>query len=336
MMKNLAPESKIVKDTQELESLEARKRDALRVSYLFKTFNKKKAAYLQSCARTVTFVRNQDDNSLTFLSAQFCRQRLCPVCAWWRSRRTFTNVMRVLAEPEIENLRFIFITLSVRNVPGGDLGKTVDNMYRAWHLLAGDKPRPFRRSFAGTFRALEITYNAKVQSYHPHFHILAAVSPAYFKKTNTSYLSTRDIVVLWRRALGVDYDPVCDVRRVKGESWKPVAEVAKYTVKSAEIREAPVLETLDRVLRGRRLTAYGGLLKEVARRIKIADEADYDDKDQADVWGDPAIIKVIYTWSPGVGGYVLKGTVGGPAGGGLGDSDPPGWGGPGGGLPPGL
>jgi plasmid rolling circle replication initiator protein Rep len=63
------------------------------------------------------------------------------------------------------------------------------------------------------FRTLETTYNPLSDTFHPHIHSIVAVNGGYFK--GGAYISHGDLQQLWRKALQVDYDPDCDIRRVK-------------------------------------------------------------------------------------------------------------------------
>lgn len=40
------------------------------------------------------------------------------------------------------------------------------------------------------------------------------VEKSYFKKFNKDYMQTADWVQMWRKALDLDYVPICDIRKV--------------------------------------------------------------------------------------------------------------------------
>ena len=195
----------------------------------------------------------------------------------------------------------------------------------------------------GWFRALEITYdgdetisrrrynngkkyyderginvgdkNPNYNTFHPHFHVIMLVEQKYFK--GKDYMHTSDWVQLWRKSARLDYDPVCDIRktRTSTEKRKEVAEVAKYTYKDAEIlnkklsdeKQEMVVKYLSSALHGRRLYAYGGVMKEIAAELKLND---IDKADLVNVNDDAAIdpslatMIVKYYWNMGVSNYV--------------------------------
>lgn len=81
----------------------------------------------------------------------------------------------------------------------------------------------------------------------------------------------------------IDYDPVVNVKRVKGDTAKAVAEAAKYSVKASDIiipddwdLTVDALRTLDAALHQRRLVAFGGRLKEVHAALKLDDTENGD------------------------------------------------------------
>jgi hypothetical protein len=220
----------------------------------------------------------------------------------------FYNVFSVVSAPEMANYEYIFLTLTMKNVIDNELERAIAQILKAWNKLTKDDARGFNRSFAGTFRALEVTYNREAQTYHPHLHVLAAVSPEYFKrKTSRYYVTQKKLRDLWAGALGVDYLPQCRIQKVENAQAKYVSEVAKYTVKTLTIPNAEVLQTFDSALRRKRLTAFGGVFKSTAMSLKIADEVKAAAEDgAADMMANPEIVKEVYGWNIGARTYELK------------------------------
>jgi plasmid rolling circle replication initiator protein Rep len=165
---------------------------------------------------------------------------------------------------------------------------------------------------------LEITHNTNPQSvsydtYHPHFHCILAVNKTYFK--NEEYIQKSDWTSFWRKAMRLDYDPVVDVRRVKGNTAKAVAEVSKYAVKDSDYiipddwqLTVDTVKLLDSVLSNRRLVAYGGKFKDWHRKLNLDDEVDGDLVHiDGDVSVDPEVKELItYVWHTGYNQYFMK------------------------------
>jgi len=271
---------------------------------------REKARRCQDCGTWLTFAECLRDGAKHLLQANFCGQRLCPLCAWRRSMKLSAEVSLVLhlAADHWPERSFVMLTLTQRNVPGQDLPDEVSRILDGWSKL--HQRREFRE-VSGWLRTLEITYNAKTSTWHPHLHVLLQVKPSYFGR---GYISHAKWVAAWRAVLNLDYDPSVEVHRVRRRaSGDPLAdaaaEVGKYTVKDADLtgdtpQEASErLVVLDRALAGRRLVAWGGDLREVARQVEEAGDEDdlvhiagEDHGDHCPVCGSD-LAEVIYRWS---------------------------------------
>ena len=251
-----------------------------------------------------------------FLSkANFCRERLCPMCQWRRSLRVFYELSNVMDEVERrhKNLVPLFLTLTVRNCPAdtAELAAALDRIFKGWKKLLDI--RKVEAAVKGWFRALELTYNKKTDEFHPHVHALIFVEKSYFKD---AYIETAEWVQLWKVALQLDYDPLCDIRRIRNNKArrKGIAEVAKYTVKDTDFatREEALTDHLVSVLsvglKRRRLYAFGGLLKQIAAKFAegLADE-DLTDAGDGRIRGDVATMITRYRFRFGVMNYVREG-----------------------------
>lgn len=240
--------------------------------------NVRKAERLRACATTLTFsVTEKGKKQLK--SANFCRVRLCPMCAWRRALKVYSNVVKVLDGMDGSHV-FIFLTLTAKNCSGEELSGELDRLMAAWNRFALRKS--FKQAVKGWYRGLEVTHNVDLLSssydtFHPHFHCLLAVNKSYFKKQD--YLSQESWVELWQQSLKVNYKPVVDVRKVKGSLGKAVAEVAKYAVKSSDFiipddwdLTVDTVRMLDAALHNRRLIAFGGVMKEIHKQLNLEDE----------------------------------------------------------------
>lgn len=281
---------------------------------------KKRSDRIQQCSNYLQFgdYANTETGEVTrrLVAAQFCRDRLCPMCAWRKSLVMFSQISQIMDwVDEREKTVPIFLTLTVRNCPGDELGNTIDLLLKSWSRMMNKAGRrkPWEVS-RGWFRALEITYNKSENTWHPHIHAIVLVEPDYFTD-ETKYIDQPSWIAEWRRALGVDYDPSVDVRTVKGDRAKAVAEVAKYTVKpgewldldDAEGTDARV-ELLARVLKGRRLTALGGIMKQAKAALALEDVEQADlvltDAEKAEMRGEVLVALIRFEWQIGPTNYV--------------------------------
>ena len=71
----------------------------------------------------------------------------------------------------------------------------------------------------------------------------------------------------------IDYQPVIDIRKVRHNRGREIAEIAKYSVKPLQWDKCAesVIITLDEVLHKRHLLSLSGTMREAKRELKIAD-----------------------------------------------------------------
>lgn len=245
---------------------------------------KNKAYRVAECGSYLEFVRSKD-NRLRLQNARFCQVRLCPMCAWRRSLKIYAQTSKVMDKAlEDKDYRFLFLTLTCRNVEAGDLVETIDKLFKAFNLLT--KRKPFKNAVLGWFRGLEVTHNLTEDTYHPHFHVILMVSSSYFKK-KSAYIKQEQWTSMWQSCLKADYTPIVDIRAFKtqnkAQTKKSVCETAKYTVKdndyliseNTEFTDASV-SILDLALANRRLVAFGGILKQIHKDLNLDDMEDGD------------------------------------------------------------
>ena len=270
---------------------------------------------LEECADVLWFLQDTEGKR-RLKSANFCRVRVCPMCNWRRSLKLFSQVSAItdaiLAE---KKARFIFVTLTVQNVRGDVLRETIDELNRAFKYIV-DKHQTFapakklKENLLGYMKAEEITYNADRDDFHPHIHAILEVRPSYFR--GDGYIKQKDWTAMWRAALGVDYDPLVDVRNIKGGTAKAVAEVAKYPVKMDNIlkiadkdKAAKALTQLYSAIFKRRLVTFGGDFREYRRRLDL-DDVETGDLTHVEAESKTfnAVAQVLFKWRVSTGAYI--------------------------------
>jgi plasmid rolling circle replication initiator protein Rep len=224
---------------------------------------------------------------------------------------------------ESKTMKFLFLTLTVKNCKADELKVTIDKLYKAFEQLF--KYKDVEPIAIGWLRCLEITYNNNKKSkdygtYHPHFHVMIGVNPSYF--SGRTYIKQSKWVDLWKRALKADYDPVVHIEVVKAKYENQtiesaVAETAKYTVKDSDYilddtkQMDKVVLALAMGLHGRRLIAYGKLFRTVKLQLKLEDV----ESSSADLVGEvPAncqcpicnsnLIDTLYKWNMSANNFV--------------------------------
>ena len=246
---------------------------------------------IRSCGTLIGFNSSADKDNYSVTSANFCRQRLCPMCQRRRSLRTYSTVSKVYELANKSGYQFLHLVLTVPNCPAADLNETCDFLFKQSSLLfrksddihtraacKGNEDikklrRNIKNAFKGVFRALEITFNDRLDinhpfAFHPHLHCLVAVRKSYF--TSRDYISHEKIQKVWASLTGVDNVQVF-IGRVT-DQCASIAEVAKYAVKpfKGDI-SVEVLETLHKALFNRRLIQTFGVFSDWIRQVGNAD-----------------------------------------------------------------
>lgn len=273
---------------------------------------------LEHCGDTLTFLQNAEGKK-KLKTANFCRVRLCPMCQWRRSLKMFSQVKKI-TDKILENdksTRFIFGTFTIKNTDAENLEACINTLNKKFKYLVDQKKtfalaKKLKQNLLGYLKAVEVTYNSKDKTYHPHLHVIFAVKSTFFKNSS-NYMTKKEWIELWQQALGVDYKPQTDIRAIKSGTAKAVAEVAKYPVKTAPILSLPddeaveVLKTLTLSLHKKRFVAYGGIFKTIKQELKLTDvETDKDlvnvDTEQQERFN--AVIAVLFKYNFKFGCYI--------------------------------
>lgn len=193
--------------------------------------------------------------------SNFCRRRTCPMCQFRRSEKMFLEMMKTCENLKKQGFEFLHVTLTIPNVStASELVEAVDQLntnstklFRFKRYVSFDKDnnpnaifgvREYKRldqseqklcklvdiskSWLGEQRAIEVTYNYKTKTFHPHLHILVAVRKSYFTN-HLRYISQNLLQYLWGHLNNVSRPSVW-VRKVN-DDFKGVAEVCKYAMK---------------------------------------------------------------------------------------------------------
>lgn len=264
----------------------------------------KRAERVDNCGTSLEFVKvaaaaggsplgNESSSSSNDIfklhSANFCRDRLCPMCSWRRSYKIFGQVSKIMNLIQ-NDYEFLFLTLTVPNVSGEELPDKLDSLQTGWRNFTRNKR--FKFSVCGYFKALEITYNKKMDTFHPHYHVVIAVNKSYFK--GFKYIQRNDWLYMWQCAMNDFSITQVDIRKARNKKTERigadcsaylascVAEIAKYAVKSSDYLfddiglSRYVVSVLFRALSDRRLISFGGCFKKAFQALNLDDSENGD------------------------------------------------------------
>jgi plasmid rolling circle replication initiator protein Rep len=245
---------------------------------------KGRAAKLEECGNWLEFHRTIKDGILTLSRANFCKYRLCFMCAWRRSLKIFGQTSQIMDEAEKLIYRFLFVTLTIKNCHKVNLSRDITRLYSgATNLL---RQKKYKNSIKGWMRILEVTHNTNIKdqafdTYHPHLHFIFAVKPSYFKG-GKNYITQSQLTNDWQKSCNLDYKPITDIRAVNNKKKGAIREVAKYAVKPSDILVPDhdltdsAVWTLDQALENRRMVSYGGIFKTIKADLML-DDAEFGD-----------------------------------------------------------
>lgn len=277
-----------------------------------------RANRILGCGNYLQFAVHKETGERHLIGADFCRDRLCPMCNWRRSLRIFADFSKVLdAALDGTGYKPVFLTLTVRNCAPEELKSEVVSLFAAWKRFC--KILPIKRAYIGWFRCLEVTYNSEKNTMHPHLHAVLLARSDYFE--SDYYLDVREIKAYWQQAAMIDYDVIVHIERIRNKKTgcvdldavrKAVMETTKYTFKDSEFLidgndelTDYLIDNLLQALHGARLVAYGGVLKTLAAAIKAAD--DVDDLDRIrELINNNHFVYIVeqLRWTAGIGKYV--------------------------------
>ena len=178
----------------------------------------------------------------------------------WKAKAYKVLPQIVVAYPKY---RWIFLTLTLKNCPIGELRSTLTDMNRGFQRMSQRKAWPA----VGWLRSTEVTRGLNGTA-HPHCHCLLMVRPGYFGK---NYIKQTEWVKLWRHAMRLKYDPVLDCRAVRygQQPMQLIPELLKYCTKESDITaDREWFLELTRQIHKMRCISTGGVLKEYLKELE--------------------------------------------------------------------
>lgn len=244
--------------------------------------------------------------------------------------------------------KFLFLTLTCKNIPSNKLSGEIDNLIKSFERIfrrstvknsikgwfraleithdvnrkitkemyygCKEKHLKSRKKYYDSLNLKVGDDNPNFDMYHPHFHVILVVNKSYFTDKDY-YISQEKWTSLWQESLRCDYVPRVHIEAFKNKNNKGIAEAAKYTVKDSDylVKNDPDLTdetviTLDIALHHRRLVAFGGILKDEHKRLKLEDlnnkDIDLIHVDGEEILDELNFVMERYQWNVGYSNYV--------------------------------
>ena len=287
-------------------NFEYKKRKILseKIQKAYEKININKATRIALCFTRLEFYKKYSVNKITderlskelkLIFANSCRVRLCPSCAWRRSLKVYANNKKIMSEVIKDNKinKFIFLTLTLKNCTGKNLKETITHLLNSFNYLT--RRKKIKDAWKGYIRNLEVTYNDKTKTYHPHIHIIVWVSNSYYNKG--IYITQKEYTQMFQEVAKINYIPIVNVKKADNGA---IPEISKYCLKYSDIINLPdeelveVIRILDDALDNRRALSYGFKLKEIKQKLKLKDEITENEEIEEDM--EEFGYKIIYNW----------------------------------------
>lgn len=281
---------------------------------------------IQQCNNFMMFASDIELKNKKQFKGSSCKNRFCPLCSWKKARKDALALSVQMEYIKQEHKKeFIFVTLTAPNVESDELENEIKLYNQAFKKMMERKE--VDKISKGYVRKLEITYdkepfitremywkrkeyydvrnltigneNPNFDTYHPHFHVMIAVNKSYFR--DTDYYIKRDRwLELWQLSTDNPLITQVDVRKVRHNDNKEVAEIAKYAAKDSDyLISDEVFSVFYKALKGKRLITHSGLFKESMNLWKNGKLDKYLEKDTTEY-----VYALLYSW--GMQKYVLE------------------------------
>ena len=275
-------------------------------------YDKKRGFKVKNCSTQLIIQKCECGKHTRVKGANLCRDRLCPICSWRLSLKRYADMLKTLDNIDLNKYIPYFLTLTIRNCKPEEIGETILKMTKAWRRMLNRKL--FLDSVKGWARSIETTFNEKAFTLHPHMHcILLIEKGTEAEKLFASYKAEKELREQWVHGLEIDYEAIINLKKVRNtkdgkeyEISKSVLETFKYCVKDKDLIDMPlsVFREVAKGLAGKRLVAYGGILK-TAKADVIDDIIEEDIDIVCENCGSELIECVLY-WSFGTKEYIEK------------------------------
>lgn len=210
-------------------------RARIRAAFVATGASTNRIAHWDGCGSHPWIAVSRNDPSIYRIHADYCHDRFCKPCASIRSRIVAGN----LAD-KISNRKHRLITLTVRSAEE-PLHELLDLLYRSFARLR--RTALWQGRIRGGACFLEIKYNAQLERWHPHLHIVA----------EGQYVPQQLLSQEWHRITRHSY--IVDVRLIRDgdQAAHYVAKYASKPLSNSYLHDHARLCEAVVSLRGRRL-----------------------------------------------------------------------------------
>ena len=232
---------------------------------------------VKDCSNIITFKHYEKLGLKKLDSINLCRERLCLNCCVALARKNCLTLERVLKKHKGQ---LYFITLTVRNIKGENLRRTISNMNKAFTGFARAE------GVDSFYKSVEITYNKKNNTYHPHIHF---ISKKQFKNSYLNYTWAK----WYNKKQGTNEKWLsCKCEKIDN-IFSACCELNKYITKPLNITDKTI-DIFYKQLKGLRLHSSAGEFKKQVAEEKSLMEQENINKESFLSDYDYKILRYIY------------------------------------------
>lgn len=254
---------------------------------LRKNGKKEQAINVDKCGSYLLFQQYKKENEerARLKQINLCKNKYCPFCNAVKASKNHRALkLAIASQSGLRDYQFKFFTLTVPNVNISELKATVRKMSSAWNTLNTTYKKTY--NLRGYYRSLEVTYNKRERTYHPHFHVLA----------DCDFIPQKELSEDWKRYcadFGIDFGNNSAVVNIK--IAENAHELCKYIIKPDTLTSTSVNELIsNNALFGLRDNASGGSIRQELKEIKTNFKSkDEEIKTEADKL---SYIELAYLW----------------------------------------
>lgn len=224
------------------------------------------------CGRNIVYKYCRDCGNVEIVHTRLCRDRLCPICAWRLALKRYAEMTQVVhyiyEKYNISAYNAYFLTFTVPNCPTNMLTAVLSHMSKVWTTIT--KRRYFGKHIIGWAKHVEITFNTTTRTMHPHYHLIVIADE-----------EPNELIEMWLQYVTTATSSAQDSRCIvpmdePNESIVgAILETFKYSTKMSTLLDdltARELYDYDRAVCGKRMTAYGGIIKQIRKELCLTDE----------------------------------------------------------------
>lgn len=221
-----------------------------------------------ACGASAMVLLSETSGNGRVISIDRCHNRFCPLCSYIEMKKDSRRVKYIFEQ--VSHMKGYFLlgfTFAFPNCEGSALKSEIKHLNKTFKNFT----RRMQHSglYEGSFRKLELTYNADSNTYHPHLHVLYLVKKSNYFYTD-NFKTSPEWTDMFKEVSGrydvinfevMSYDPE---RETLSSSF--VNEFSHYAVKPNEILHSQeVFNYMVSALKGTQAYTLGGILADFVR-----------------------------------------------------------------------